>query len=84
MVDRVEFQGPRGQVGYGLDAAQVSLSGDDQCVYVERVKGVLQVWSGPMCRACVRSGRALRRCQLHKSVLIVAQQLRLTGDDLTI
>lgn len=77
MSKRLEFEGVRGQKGLGLDAAQVSVSSDDQYVYVEEVGGTLQVWSGPLCRGCEDQGGTLRRCVLHQGVQLVARQLEL-------
>lgn len=77
----VDFRGYRGQMGDGPDAAHISVRSGDEWLFVEEVAGVVQVWSGPPCKACRVSGERLRRCQLHAGLVMMAEQLRLvTGE----
>lgn len=75
--ERVQFQGPRGQQGYGLDAALIDVAAGDEWVYCERVGSALQIWTGPACRQCKGGQWKLTRCKLHANVLWVALQLRM-------
>lgn len=79
MVDRVEFQGPRGQVGYGLDAAQVNVAAQEPWCFVQVIRGVVQVWTAAACRRCVVQGRRVVPCELHKSCTVIARALEMKG-----
>lgn len=75
--ERLEFEGPSGKAGYGLAAAQVSLSPAELWVYVQVKEGVLQVYSELPCRGCRRRGTRWLRCKLHRRCQIIAYQLDL-------
>lgn len=79
---QVEFDRVRSARLSGLVSVQVSVDSDGEWLYVEVVRGVLQVWSGPACQKCQRVEGRLASCPRHRGVIAVALQLRLMEESL--
>lgn len=77
MFDGVEFQGPRGQVGFGSEAARIVVRSEERWVYIGEQAGVAIVASGPPCRRCQRKGTRYLRCRVHAWCSSIAVQLDL-------
>lgn len=77
MFDKIEFDGAVTQEHRGVNRAQISVRSDHAWIYVQEVDGVVQVWSAPACKVCVRRGKRLERCQLHSGVIVIASQIDL-------
>lgn len=75
--EQIVLAGPAVAPG-GMASIQVHLDTGDAWVYAERVGATTQIWTGPACGNCRRDGAELRRCNLHRNLLIVAEQLRLS------
>lgn len=77
MRDVVEFEGPRGKMAFGSDAAQIVVRSEERWVYIGERAGVAIVASGPPCRRCQRKGTRYLRCGGHAWCSSIAVQLDL-------
>lgn len=49
----------------------------DEWLYVAKSGGVVKVWSGHACSECSVELLSVRRCQVHRDLVLVAVQCRL-------
>jgi len=49
----------------------------DEWVYIQRRNGRIRIWTGNACDACSVDLLSLRRCDIHKDLVLVAVQCRL-------
>jgi hypothetical protein len=69
-LSKVEWGKPNLDVEVRVDSA-------DEWVYVAHKDHFVKVWSGPACSECSVELLSVRRCQIHRNVVLVAVQCRL-------